>query len=463
MKILIVDDDVSGLISLKELMGISQLFYVDVAETFDKALALLEKNYYECVITDIFLDKNTGYDILQHARKKNPVVPVIGMTGFNEIMEFKEKFDSIFLKPYSFNQLHDKVVELIRRNYFVRIISDPEDLGGLDYFFEASFDYNVYVTEEYLDVAKKILDNKLSFYRGAVVPAIISGSVVLEKGMMFVRHSKNADVSIMDLDNIEQFKYLDKKTFMIFYDHHCNLSSLETVIKNSNYDYCFGIGCGYKDENVKTPAIFDKDGFCENSALVLQFDKKFKNIHYSDYLPVYGPLNFSWEKNLLKGINGKDALSFYLDRVKNIAGECFVEHSNCGIHHPIGLLDPDTGNFTFRIPERYDDISLHIKGGDSDVSSMGYIAQHKKELNLFKDLLEQFKAEINIGTVIFNYPYHSYREFGEENFGQFIKIAEKYFPDESFIGYLSYGIISSELANCQNPVSHLGVLIGNIE
>lgn len=465
MKILVVDDDIAGLISLKELVEIEQSFKVDTAFTFDEAVHLIENNLYECIITDIFLDKNTGYDVLKYARKKSPNVPVIGITGFNEIVEFKEHFDAVFLKPYLFRELLDKVSELIKKNYFVKIISDEQELDKLDTFFNSSFNYNVYSTEEYVDIVRNYLNDKLDFYRGAVVPAIIKGFEVIEKGVMIVRHSKNAEISIVNLDDPEEFEDADKRTLMVFYDHNCNINELEVIIKNSKNRYCYGVGCGYKNEGSKACAIFDKNGFYENSALVLQFDKKFKNVHYQDFDPAYGPLKLNWKNNLLKEINGESAFDFYLEKVESITSGCFLEHSSCGIHHPIGLLDGDTGHFTLRIPQKFEnnDQCLHIKGGFSDVSSISYIFQHKKDFSLFEDLLIRFKAEINVGTILFNYSYDAYREFGADHFKDFMDASKKHLPEEAVLGYLSHGVISSDFSNCQHPVSQLGLLIGNIE
>lgn len=465
MKILLVDDDIAGLISLKELIEIDHTFKVDTASTFDEAIHLIENNLYECIITDIFLDKNTGYDILKHVRKKNPIVPVIGITGYNEIVEFSEHFDAVFLKPYLFRELLDKVFELIKKRYFVKVISDEKELDELDTFFNRSFNYNICCTEEYVDIVRDYLNDKLDFYRGAVVPAIISGFQVIEKGVMIVRHSEETEISILNLNHPEEFEDFDKRTLMLFYDHNCNINELEVIIKKSKNRYCYGVGCGYKDEKSKAPAIFDKNGFYENSALVLQFDKKLNNFHYQEFDPAYGPLKLNWKNNLLKEINGESAFDFYLGKAKSIKHGCFLENSSCGIHHPIGLLDGDTGHFTLRIPQRYEnnDKYLQIRGGFSDVSGIGYIFQHKKNFTLFEDILTRFKAEINVGNILFNYPYDAYREFGADHFKKFMDILKKHLPEEAVMGFLSHGIISSYLSNCKHPVSQLGVLIGNIE
>lgn len=44
MKILLVDDDIAGLISLKELVEIDHSFKADTAFTFDEAVHLIENN-----------------------------------------------------------------------------------------------------------------------------------------------------------------------------------------------------------------------------------------------------------------------------------------------------------------------------------------------------------------------------------------------------------------------------------
>ena len=465
MKILLVDDDVAGLFSLKELVEIDGFFKVDTASTFDEAIHLLEGNLYECIITDIFLDRNTGYDVLKYAKGKNPIVPVIGMTGFNEIVDFRDEFDAVFLKPYPFRELLDKAHDLVKRRHFVQIISTEEDLKGLDTFFNNLFDYNIYTTEEYVDKIRSFLHDKLYNYRGVILPGIISGSEVLREGAMIVRHSKSAEISILNLDDPKNFENSHKRAFMCFYDHNCNINKLEDVLKTVESKYFYGVGCGYKGDKNNAPAIFDKNGFHKNSALVLQLDRKFENFHYLGFEPAYGPLRLKFDNGLLAEINGENPYDFYLEVVKGMESEPFLEHKSFGIHYPLGLLDGDTGHFTLKILERFrgKGWEIALKGGIFSGSSLGYIFQHKKRKQLFDDLLKRFKARINVGNVLVSYPFDAYEEFGKDHFREFMEIILKHLPREAVMGFISRGFFSSELAKCKNAVSHLGLLVGNVE
>jgi len=83
-KILIVDDDQQILALLKDFVEMNDCV-ADTESSAEKALALIHKNQYNLVLLDIKLPDGNGLDILKHILKLSPELPVIIITGGNDI------------------------------------------------------------------------------------------------------------------------------------------------------------------------------------------------------------------------------------------------------------------------------------------------------------------------------------------------------------------------------------------
>jgi DNA-binding NtrC family response regulator len=83
-KILIVDDEIIILKCI--LVDLRRSDYsVDTAENGEQALAMLEKEKYDLVITDLMMEGIGGLELLAEIKKKSPDMPVIIMTGYGEL------------------------------------------------------------------------------------------------------------------------------------------------------------------------------------------------------------------------------------------------------------------------------------------------------------------------------------------------------------------------------------------
>ncbi|WP_156414203.1 response regulator [Bordetella sp. N] len=80
--ILVVDDDPQGLAVLKEIFA-ELGFQVMGVGSGDEATALLESDApIDLVVTDVYMPGVTGLDVFQAARKRDPHLPVLYITGF---------------------------------------------------------------------------------------------------------------------------------------------------------------------------------------------------------------------------------------------------------------------------------------------------------------------------------------------------------------------------------------------
>jgi len=81
-KILVVDDDDSIRDTLFELL--SEEYLCQTADTAEKALARLEADSYDVVLTDISMPGVSGLELLGHIRQKYPNTPVIMISGIGD-------------------------------------------------------------------------------------------------------------------------------------------------------------------------------------------------------------------------------------------------------------------------------------------------------------------------------------------------------------------------------------------
>ena len=81
-KILIVDDDDAIRDTLYELL--SEEYFCQTAETAEKAVARLEADIYDVVLTDISMPGLSGLELLGHIRQKFSDTPVIIISGIGD-------------------------------------------------------------------------------------------------------------------------------------------------------------------------------------------------------------------------------------------------------------------------------------------------------------------------------------------------------------------------------------------
>ncbi len=110
-RILLVDDEVAFLLPMKKMLR-GPLLEVDTAETFDKAVELLDRVQYDAVVADVRLGgalSREGLAILDLVRKRETSTKVIIMTGFGGPDVMKEAYDlradCYFEKPVSVKTL----------------------------------------------------------------------------------------------------------------------------------------------------------------------------------------------------------------------------------------------------------------------------------------------------------------------------------------------------------------------
>ncbi len=128
-KILIVDDEELMRRFLKEML-LRKNFVVDTATNGKEALALLKKNSYEMMLTDLKMPEMSGIELLKSAKELNPHMVVIMMTAHGTIENAVEAMRlgsyNYLLKPFTPDALETLIekaaehLQLLQQNLYLK-------------------------------------------------------------------------------------------------------------------------------------------------------------------------------------------------------------------------------------------------------------------------------------------------------------------------------------------------------
>jgi DNA-binding NtrC family response regulator len=109
-KVLVVDDDKKIRVLLLDTL--SALGYKTIgAEDGEEALALLEKQKPDVVVSDIKMPKLNGLSLLRNIKNKNPKIPVLMITGYNFTYTKDQALDSgadgFLVKPFRIGKIEE--------------------------------------------------------------------------------------------------------------------------------------------------------------------------------------------------------------------------------------------------------------------------------------------------------------------------------------------------------------------
>lgn len=127
LRILIADDEKHILDMLSDFMeGIG--YHADLAGSVDSALALMQTNEYDILLTDKNMpdtegNQEGGMRLLKHAKEHNPLTEVIMITGYATVESAVEAmklgaFDYV-MKPIPLNELKEKIDRVLEYKRFL--------------------------------------------------------------------------------------------------------------------------------------------------------------------------------------------------------------------------------------------------------------------------------------------------------------------------------------------------------
>jgi two-component system response regulator HydG len=111
-RILLVDDDADVLSFMCDALQ-NRGYELHVLQNSTQAAALLERQTFDLIITDIVMPKVHGLEILERAKRRNPWARVIFVTGhpYRDILRegFEKGAYSVLQKPFAVDELLDTV------------------------------------------------------------------------------------------------------------------------------------------------------------------------------------------------------------------------------------------------------------------------------------------------------------------------------------------------------------------
>lgn len=158
-KILIVDDEMEMLESLKKILSHRAEYNITTEKDPVKAVKLLKKENYDMVISDLKMGEFSGIDLLKEAFKLNPNCSGIIISGYGTIEASVEAirigaFDFL-QKPFSSRKLFDTIDKAFQHNGGVLPTGDDEnEVEGISCYSK--------VMKEVINLIKKVAPTDLN-------------------------------------------------------------------------------------------------------------------------------------------------------------------------------------------------------------------------------------------------------------------------------------------------------------
>ncbi|HWN41006.1 MAG TPA: response regulator [Thermoanaerobaculia bacterium] len=122
-KVLIVDDEPAVLFALSEALADRRRgVKVATAANGEEAVAILESEKVDLVVTDLRMPEMDGFELLAWLRRRFPHLPVIVMTAFGaETVARLDGSPEVLEKPFDVGELKRKVADLMRQSVKGRV------------------------------------------------------------------------------------------------------------------------------------------------------------------------------------------------------------------------------------------------------------------------------------------------------------------------------------------------------
>ncbi|MCF8045384.1 MAG: response regulator [Desulfarculaceae bacterium] len=102
-RVLVIDDEpavLRVLVMILEKIGFTE---IDKAENGEQGISKINRYPYDLILTDILMSDLSGVQVLEHIRKIDNSIPVIGMSGTPWLLT--DQFDAALPKPFTKSEL----------------------------------------------------------------------------------------------------------------------------------------------------------------------------------------------------------------------------------------------------------------------------------------------------------------------------------------------------------------------
>jgi two-component system cell cycle response regulator len=131
--VIVVDDDETLLTMLKETFS-SHGYRCETAPSAEAALESMTKTSFDLMLTDISLPGLKGLELTQHAKKLNPNMAIIIMTGYIDDFSYDDAIESgasdFIKKPFTTKEIILRLKHVLHQEK-LRVLSVTDELTGL--------------------------------------------------------------------------------------------------------------------------------------------------------------------------------------------------------------------------------------------------------------------------------------------------------------------------------------------
>lgn len=128
INILIVEDDEACSRLLCKLLNLNGNIKTAIADNENDALNYIGSGGFDVVLMDLNINGVSGIDVTEKIRSGGNDVPIIAVSGeaANKIIEncYKAGMNDFITKPFSMNELINKITNLLKRHKHVKVFSD---------------------------------------------------------------------------------------------------------------------------------------------------------------------------------------------------------------------------------------------------------------------------------------------------------------------------------------------------
>lgn len=156
-KVLIVEDDpmVASINSIF-LEKYSNLEVINIAKNEEEVFEILEKNFVDLILCDVYLEESNGIEILKKIRSKGILTDIIFITALNESNKIKEAvaFGAIdfLIKPYNQARLDTAIGKFLKKNeLLIKTTMDQEECDEYFSFDSTQTEFPKGINEKTLD------------------------------------------------------------------------------------------------------------------------------------------------------------------------------------------------------------------------------------------------------------------------------------------------------------------------
>ncbi|HPY96693.1 MAG TPA: response regulator [Candidatus Cloacimonadota bacterium] len=292
-RILLVDDDIELLNSLKNILSVYK-FEVDLASSVNIALNKITENNYNLVISDIEMPKKSGLELLDQLKRIMLLdIPVILMTGHLEIDYAIEAIalgvDDFIKKPIESNTILKSINNLLIKSK-IKEKKDKIDpnINAINWSFEFSPhdflnqnipDHILYLIKKSIYLPIKCINELSVCLEETITNAFIHGTLMIPDSIRQQSHGDyrsfiNAQMKT-DIANKKVFVNIDycgkKKTLTFSVKDQGSGFNTQTIDANNTLmlDFSYSTGRGLNLVRI----LSNKITFLENGSRII-FEKK---------------------------------------------------------------------------------------------------------------------------------------------------------------------------------------------